>query len=110
MHTLILLCSCLGFFMLYNTSQKAKLSATGKFERWLQCAPKCARIAGVLLILAGAAAFVYLDGWAAGLFAALLLLMATAGYIVAIAPLYYLKLRHVAVVVLACLFLELFIF
>ncbi len=110
MHTLILLFSCLGFFMLYNTSQKAKLSAGGPFERWLQRTPKSARVVGVLLILLGTAAFVYRDGWTAGLFAALLLLMVAAAYTVAIAPLYYLKLKHMVALVLGSLFFELFIF
>lgn len=96
--------------MLYHTSQKAKLSSGGKLEQWLQRAPQRARITGLLLILAGTAAFVYRDGWTAGLFAALLLLMVAAAYTVAIAPLYYLKLKHVAILVLGCLFFELFIF
>lgn len=110
MHTLIILCNCLGLFLLYNTSKKAKLATRGKLEQWAQRSPKPARIAGLSLVLLSITALVVLQGWGVGLFAAVLLLMVSAGYTVAIAPLYYLRLKHVAMVVLGSLFLELFIF
>lgn len=110
MHTLIILLSCFGFFMLYNTSKRAKLSAAGRLEQLLQRYPRNAKRTGVLLVLISMVAFVYLDGLGVGLFAGVLLLMASAAYIVAIAPLYYLRFKHIAVVALSSLFLELFIF
>lgn len=110
MHTLIILLSCLGFFMLYHTSKRAKLSTAGKLEQWLQRYPQNAKRTGVLLVLVSMIAFVYLDGLGVGLFAGVLLLMASAAYTVAIAPLYYLRFKHIAVVALGSLFIELILF
>lgn len=110
MHTLSILFCCVGFFMLYNTSRRAKLSAASIWERWLQSHPKKAKPFGGLLIIIGVAGLVTKDGIGAGLFTAAVMLMVAASYIVAIAPFYYIRLTHVAVLLLGGLFLELFIF
>lgn len=110
MHTLILLLCSLGFFMLYHTSKRAKLSVTGKMERWLQTNPVKAKRAGVLLLVASMVLLVLKDGLGVGLFTAVILLMATASYIVAVAPFYYLGLKHIGAMVFLSLFMELFIF
>lgn len=110
MHTLIILFSSLGFFMLYNTSKRAKLSAAGKLEKWLQAYPARAKQAGIFFVLISILAWVMLDGAGVGLFSAVLLLMASAGYTVTVAPLYYLRFKHIAVLALGSLFIELFIF
>lgn len=96
--------------MLYNTSKRAKLSGSGKLEQWLQAHPKQARRAGVLFIILSIIALVIRDGIGVGLFTAVLLLMASVGYMIAIAPLYYLRLRHIAALTLGSLLIELFIF
>lgn len=110
MHTLIIFLCCLGFFMLYNTSKRAKLSGAGKLEQWLQANPGQARRAGVLFIVLSVVSLVIRDGIGVGLFSGVLLLMAAVGYMVAIAPLYYLRLRHIAALTLGSLLIELFIF
>lgn len=110
MHTLILLLCSLGFFMLYHTSKRAKLSVAGKMERWLQANLVKAKRAGVLLLVASMVLLVLKDGLGVGLFTAVILLMATASYIVAVAPFYYLRLKHIGAMVFLSLLMELFIF
>jgi hypothetical protein len=110
MHTLIVICCCLGFFMLYNTSKRAKLSNTGKIEKWLQQHPLKARQLGCSLIVISLILLIGKEGVSVGLFTALLLLMASASYIVAIAPFYYFRFRHVGVLALMSFLIELFIF
>lgn len=110
MYTLIIFLCSLGFFMLYNTSKRAKLSVAGKAEQWLQANPVQAKRAGVLLLVMSIVLLVLKDGLGVGLFTAFVLLMATASYMVAIAPFYYLRLKHIGALVFLSLLMELFIF
>lgn len=105
-YTVSIICCFMGFFMLYNTSRKAKLTSTGRFEKYLQANPVNARIAGLLLIVAAFITLAVNMGIGAGIITAFLLLMMAAGLIVAIAPLHYFKLRHVVLLVIGTLLLE----
>ncbi|WEK34620.1 MAG: hypothetical protein P0Y53_19205 [Candidatus Pseudobacter hemicellulosilyticus] len=92
--------------MLYNTSRKARLSSTGTFEKWLQANPAMARLAGGLLILA---AFLLLPakmGIGVGFLTAFLLLMTAASLVIIIAPMQYIRLRHIVLLVAGTFLLE----
>lgn len=104
--TISIVSSFLGFFMLYNTSRKAKLSATGTFEKWLQQHVTFARATGLLLIVWGFILLALKQGVAVGIITAFVLLMAAGSLIVMIAPFHYLKLKHVAALIVACSILE----
>ncbi|WP_276485663.1 hypothetical protein [Paraflavitalea pollutisoli] len=95
-----------GFFMLYNTSRKAKLSTTGRFEQWLQTHPPVAKAAGLALIVVSFVVLAVSLGIGVGILTALLLLMAAASLIVMIAPLQYLKLKHIALLAAGTILLE----
>ena len=110
MYTLIILLCCMGFFMLYNTSKRAKLSSGGNYQKWLQSNTGIARRTGLLLIIASFSILVATCGWGVGMFTAVILLMAAAAYVIAISPLYYLRWPHIAALSICCLLLELFIF
>lgn len=96
----------LGFFMLYNTSRKAKLSVTGVFEKWLQQHVTFARTTGLLLIVWAFILLAIKQGVAVGIITAFVLLMAAGSLIVMIAPFHYLRLKHVAAIVVGCSLLE----
>lgn len=109
-YTISVLCCFLGFFMLYNTSKKAKLSTKGLFENWLQLNKPTAKAVGISLI---ALPFVILpvkDGAGVGTLTAILLLMTAAGLIIVIAPFHYVRFKHVAVLTVAGLLLEFLFF
>lgn len=105
-YTISVICCFMGLFMLYNTSRKAKLSTVGRFEKFLQANPVNARLAGLLLIIASFIMLAVKLGIGAGIFTSFLLLMLAAGLVVAIAPLQYLKLRHIIMLVVGSILLE----
>lgn len=103
--------SCfVGFFMLYNTSRKAKLSTRGSFEKWLQQNKAFARATGLVLFVLPFVLLPVKDGVGVGMFTAFLLLMTAAALVVMIAPFHYLRLRHVAALIAASLLLEFLFF
>ena len=95
-YTVSVLSCFLGFFMLYNTSQKAKLSKNGSLEKWLQQNKSTAKILGGLLIIVAFILLPLKDGIGVGTITAFLLLMAAAALVIAIAPFHYLRLKHIA--------------
>lgn len=110
MYTLIVACCFLGFFALYNTSQKAKLSRTGSVEKWLQAHPVQAKQVGIFLIVLCIASLVWKDGWGVGGFTASLLIMTVGGLVVGIAPMQYIRMRHLALLTVLCFLFEIVIF
>lgn len=110
MYTLILLLCGVGFFCLYNTSRKARLSKRGKWEKWLQAQPAMAKLVGSSLILLTMALLIFLDGLAMGLYNWFLMLMTMASIIVAIAPFFYLKFKHTISLFFLAFMLEMIIF
>ena len=110
MYTLIIILCCMGFFMLYNTSARARLSAEGRYQKWLQANKKTAKRSGILLVAASIAMLIARCGWGAGIFTAIILVMAVSGYTVMVAPFYFLKWKHIAGMAAFCLLMELFIF
>lgn len=106
LYTISTLCCFTGFFMLYNTSLKAKLSASGKMEKWMQANPGVARIIGSLLIITCFTLFILKMGTAVGIFTGVLLLMAASSLVISIAPLHYFKLRHILMIVCGSLLIE----
>jgi hypothetical protein len=110
MYTISILCCFSGFFILYNTSRKANLSTKGAFEKWLQQHPAAAKGVGILLIIASFVILVVKDGTGTGILTALLLLMTAGCLTVAIAPLYYLRLRHIVALTAGVFLLEFLFF
>lgn len=106
MYTFFLLISFSGFFLLYNTSGKARLSTVGTAERWIQGNAKTAKPLGIALILVSFLLFIWKDGLGAGTISALLLLMLAAALTVVIAPLQFLKLKQIILIISGSLLLE----
>lgn len=82
----------------------------GRIEKWLQTHPAAARQTGISLIVISIIAFLWKDGWGVGAFTASLLIMAIGSLVIAIAPLYYVTARHIALFVAIGWILELVIF
>lgn len=109
MYTLLALFCFLGFFQQYNTSAKARLSAAGSYQKWLQSNRGKARWTGLLLMLLSLFGLIIADGWMLGLFTFMLLLMAGACYTVALAPLGYVKLKQILIITILSLLIELIV-
>ncbi len=92
--------------MLYNSSGKAKLSRTGAFEMWLQNHIPLTKAMGTVLLALPFLLLPLKDGLGVGMLTAFLLLMTAAGLTVAVAPFYYLRIKHIAILVTGCCFLE----
>lgn len=109
MYTLLAIFCFWGFFQQYNTSGKARFSAAGNYQKWLQANPGTARWTGLLLMLLSLFGLVVADGWVLGLFTFMLLLMAGACYTIALAPLGYIRLKHILLIAFLSLLIELII-
>ncbi|MCH5718937.1 hypothetical protein [Niabella hibiscisoli] len=109
MYTLLTICCFMGFFHQYNTSAKARFSGAGHYEKWLRANPAKARWTGLLLMLVSLLVLVLKDGWMLGFFTFILLLMAGACYVIALAPLGYIKLKHILLLAVFSLLIELII-
>ena len=109
MYTLLAFCCFLGFFQQYNTSAKARFAVAGNYEKWLRSNAAKARWTGLLLMLFSLAGLIIADGWTLGVFTFILLLMAGACYTIALAPLGYLKLKHILLITALSLLIELMI-
>lgn len=110
MYTFILLICCSGFFCLYNTSKRARLTTGGQIERWLQSHLPQARVLGLGAVLFTIISLVLMDGAFMGILNLLLMLMAAGCYIVALVPFRLLKLGHMLSLGLIAFLFELLIF
>ena len=108
MYVLIILCCGVGFFCLYNISSKAKLASIGIYQKWLQQNPVWATISGVALLLCSLVFFIIKDGPGVGGFSFFLLLMGMGGCVIVLAPLHYLKQKHILLFIFIGLFLNFF--
>ena len=109
MYTLLAVFCFLGVFQQYNTSGKARLLAAGSYQKWLQFNRGKARWTGLLLMLLSLFGLIIADGWMLGLFTFILLLMSAACYTIALAPFGYVKLKHVVIIALVSLLIELIV-
>lgn len=109
-YTIAILCCFLGFFMLYNTSKKAKLSSRGSFEKWLQQNKSMAKPLGIFTTIIPFILLPIKDGIGVGTLTAFLLLMTSAGLTIAIAPFHYLRFKYVAALIVAGFLLEFLFF
>ncbi|MBX3255827.1 MAG: hypothetical protein KF862_16960 [Chitinophagaceae bacterium] len=105
-YTLSVFSCFLGFFMMYNTSRKAKLSVKGSFEKWLQRNRGAAKTTGILLIVIPFVVLPLKDGAGVGTLTAFLLLMTAACLIVTVTPFHYLRFRHIIALVGTSFLLE----
>ncbi len=79
-------------------------------EKWLQTHPAQAKRVGAFLIVLCIVALVWKDGWGVGSFTASLLIMTVGSLVVAIAPMQYISIRHLALLTGMCFLFELVIF
>lgn len=110
MYSLTMLCCCIGFFHLYNTSAKAKLSALGIYEIYLQSHPQIAKFSGRILILLSAILLVCKDGWGLGACLFFIMVMCVACLIISLTPMGYIRWKQVLLLVAISFLLELIVF
>lgn len=100
MITLIICLALVGFFILYSTSNRAELTLQYKLQTWVRAHNNLGTYFGVvLLVFSLILAIVYL-GTGAGTFAFLIILMTTASLVVLIAPLRFIKLFTLIILIL----------
>lgn len=110
MYTLTLLICCTGFFCLYNTSGRARLSKHGQVQAWLQTNQSAARLLGLSAVLATLISLIVLDGAVMGVVHFLLMVMTAGCYIVGFAPFGLFRRHHILALGVVSVLLELLIF
>ncbi len=96
----------MGFWLCYQTSQKAVLGTPGKLEAWARDQRKNAPLLGVILLLGGLWTCMLTLGVGAGAFGGLMILTVIASLVVLLAPLGLVTIRSVSMVIGACALLE----
>lgn len=96
-----------GFFVLYNTSQRAVLQAGPIVTSLLRANVLKAKILGLLLLMAGVVTLMTVKGFMAGILYFSILLMGGGSTVVMLHPLHLLKYYHLAILVIMCLSIEL---
>lgn len=107
MATLLFFNVFFGFFLCYNTSQKAELNRDFMLVKIGQGLPRTNKIIGTLLMLVALIGSILYYGTGAGIFAFLILLMTAGSMIVLIAPLRFVGYKAVSALFLISLILEL---
>lgn len=110
MYTLILMICSLGFFCLYNSSSKVKLSTAGNMEIWLQSHQQQAKLSGLAFILLSFICLVWMDGAVMGVLHFLLMVMAVGCYIIGLAPFRIIRRHHIVALATVAILLEILIF
>jgi hypothetical protein len=106
MTTLIVFISSLGFYLIYNTSQKADLNRSEILEKWAQEHPQASKYIGVFLFAISLILSMIHYGISSGIFSFFVILMTVASMIVLLAPLRYINYKLVSVVFLLSILLE----
>lgn len=110
MFTLAMICSMFGFYILYQTSRKSAPGSATIIPRWLTANPSSAKLIGLLLMLLAFPLLIWRNGTGVGVIQATLLWMTTAFLIITVAPLRYLNIRHIFMLIAGSLLFELVIF
>jgi len=105
-----MLCCFSGFFFLYNTSKRAKLSPVGTWDTWIQAHPVFSKQIGIALIVLSFIVLIWKDGAGVGAITASLLLMTAGSCMIILAPFHYLRLKHILFISTLSFILELLIF
>lgn len=107
MVTLVVIITFLGFFILYNTSEKAVLSHSFFLEKWVQDHPLQGKYLGYALLLIGLTISIPLFGVGSGIFLYLIILMTVASATILLAPLRYLTYRSLSLIFFISIVVEL---
>ncbi|WP_236977301.1 hypothetical protein [Membranihabitans maritimus] len=99
----------LGFFVLYNTSKRAKLSSQLQLETWVQRHAQLSKKIGSGMLITGLVSGVLAFGFASGIFSYLVILMTIASLIVLVAPLRFLNYHIIILIGISSILLEIFI-
>nr|WKN34853.1 hypothetical protein K4G66_20985 [Tunicatimonas sp. TK19036] len=106
MITLSFFLTFLGFYMFYNTSQRAKLIRTNGLEIWVQDHHQPAKYAGGFLFLVALILCILQFGVGSGIFSFFVMLMTVGSLIILLSPLQYINYRTVSGVFLLSILLE----
>lgn len=106
MITLIIALSFLGFYSLYNGTQKVDLRRSLLIEIWLQDNPMAAKAVGLSLNFVALIASTLYYGAGSGIFLYFVVLMTVGSLVVLIAPLRFVDYKMVATVFIFSLFIE----
>lgn len=106
MITLSLLIIFLGFWISYQTSERAELKSPNFFEKWIRARRDTGKVLGALVLLAGLILCVLIMGVAAGIFTFFIMLTVVASLTVMLGPLGFMNMKNVVLMVLFWFILE----
>lgn len=108
MVTLACLFAFLGFWCMYQTSQKAVYSRKNVSELWMNHHPAGAKLIGSIVLLGSLLVFMVHIGVGAGIFSFFVALMTFGSLIVLLAPIRIIRYRAFALMVIVAFLLETF--
>lgn len=106
MYTIICTLTALGFFVLYNTSQKVKFNKSCVFTQWIRSHKKPSVVIALLLLTISLILEIIVDGVAIGIFTFLVYLMFIGSAILSLYPTLSIRLSHIGALIGGCLFFE----
>ncbi len=101
--------TALGYYCCYITSKRALLPKTNPLVTWAQSNAKTSNYLGLLLQTLGLLLCILSLGFGSGLFSFLVILMTVASAILLIGPLYLINSKHLVLLFIVALALELYI-
>ena len=106
MVTLSILIALIGFYMLYSTSKRAKLTLQYDFQKWVIENQKNSKIIGLTLLIVSAILSMFFLGFGAGLFSFLVVIMTIGSLVVLISPLRFFNLSTLIIIAIVCFGVE----
>ncbi|PKD18656.1 hypothetical protein APR41_17830 [Salegentibacter salinarum] len=107
MLTLVITITFLGFFILYNTSEKAVLTQSLFLEKWVQNNHLPSKFLGYTLLLIAFIISIPLFGIGAGISLYLTILMTVASVVILLAPLHYITYKTLSAIFIISFIVEL---
>ncbi|UNY98373.1 hypothetical protein MQE36_14960 [Zhouia spongiae] len=109
MYTIVFLMAFIGFYTLYNASEKAVLEGSFVLSRWLRANIRMSKIMGLFFLSVSCAMLMWSSGIAAGAFIAIVIWMTVGSLIVILAPLKIFRANHLAFIFLITFVVEIII-
>tara|TARA_R110002049_G_scaffold305515_1_gene502346 strand:+ start:120466 stop:120798 length:333 start_codon:yes stop_codon:yes gene_type:complete len=100
----------IGFYFLYSTSKRADLLHKLQLQKWIAKKPKQAKTIGFTLLFLGLSLTIITLGWGSGTFSFLVILMTIGSLTVLISPLRFFSITSLIVILIAMLFIELYLY
>lgn len=106
MITVCLLVTFLGFWLCYQTSNRAQLLTPNKVEKWARQEKLKSNSAGVVFLFAGLFLSIISLGFGSGIFAYIMMLTVISSLVVLLAPIGIISFRSAMLILVLCFTVE----